>query len=219
MDFFVDTFQGTGPLASHISDSGLSWTVLTSSPPGNPQVADGLIYPLVTGLGTVLCDARTSISLNSTSNTFTVRADVLWNWNPDNYNGFFGIGIQSSAGTFEVTIELYADIGPSIFIGGDIGYLPVLDLVSGHNVLEAALDMENQIVSIYVNGVLTYYGPKVQSFTAPFGAYVAFSNGASTAGPPYATIVVNELKITDEAPVPPTPDAFWTNKVKTREVL
>lgn len=220
MDFFLDTFQGTGPLASHTSDSGLAWTVINSAPPGNPQVANGLIFPLVTGAGTVLSDARSEIVLTSTSNTFTVRADVNWNWDADNFNGFFSIGIRSSASTFEMSIQLFADIGPSIYIGvGDVTYASVTSLVNGHNVLEAALDLENQVASFYVNGVLAYYGPKYQTFTTPFGAYVAFNNGDGSTGPPFATIVVNEMKITDEAPVPPTPDAFWTNKVKTREVL
>ncbi|UXJ54872.1 hypothetical protein [Pseudomonas citronellolis] len=214
---FEDNFLGTGLLSSHVSDSGHGWTPITQIPINCAQVSNGLIGGAFNGVGGFIFDFK-SQNLTSDADTVTIEAEVEWSTGTGGY-GFVGIGVQGVSGTFEFTISRGIEEGEPVYytyIGSpDVTNIVITNFYEGVNTLKAQLDFANNVSALFVNGVQIYYGPKAQTLSQPYGAYVACSNDYTSTL--HNNLRYNYLRITDEAPQPPVVGEWWRNIVKAVE--
>ncbi len=215
---FEDSFLGSGLLASHVSDSGQSWTILSGAA-RQPTVGGGLVYPTSFSGGEAIYSARSQY-VASTADIVTVEGVIQWDEGSGRY-GFAGIGVHSAAGVFEFSISRGHDYGKGV----DINYIDpmgtgelviITNMVNGPNLLKAQLNFVTGVCALFVNNVQIFFGVKAQSFAAPFGAYLASWSGP-TGSTSMITVSHGSLRITDEAPQAPVVGEWWTNIIKATE--
>lgn len=217
--YFEDNFNGAvgTVLSSHVSDTGQAWTITNQTPANTPQLngSGALRGALANANGYFVYDAH-SATVASPPGGVTVTAEVDLTY-PSGYAGFFGIGIFGGSGTLEFTVVYDQSNGEFItYIGvGPVGNIHVPGVVTnGVNTMSVALDFATNQVALVMNGNQFYYGPKAQSMSLPFGAYVAHTNGDTPAGSPRSIALFNRIVITDDIP---TPTRFWTNLRNAQE--
>lgn len=214
---FLDEFNGGGALVDHISDSGHGWSITSQSPVGTPQLSGaGTLITASTIDGFARFAANSQMVLAAPAATVTLEFD--WYFTPGLYGGFVSVGIISSAGPYEFSIQKFVEEGDLVYIGGEVGYISVPGIVNGRNVISIAVNFETGLSALEVNGNQFYLGAGYQSIGSPFGAYVAFSGGDNSSfPPPYSTAVFHRLTVTDGAPTPPVTGEFWTNIIRAVE--
>lgn len=177
--YLLDTFSGTGNLATHTVDSGHSWTIF--------QLSDDLKELVLNGNGGLIT-TDTDIWVRSTwlppaaPSTYYVEVDLYVKEHPGagspyfrfftkeaNVATFYGphVDIKPNATTGKIDLQLW--LGDSVV--GSFVNIPTNVLVNSTITVRIELTLQNQ-VKVYVNGSLVYTSVPV---TWPTLTFVGFN--------------------------------------------
>lgn len=216
-EYFLDTFQGVGPLSEHLSESGPGWLVANGVLDGTGQVVaqPGELQPknfYVSGrpdlrLPADTQRARWSVALDVDTYTSTGEyTDVGLYLGSDNDFRAYGIRFSDYDGIRRIE-AVFGVEGPTV-------PLPIDTLGVGVNQLAVEVDVENLIFRAYTNGQTTELPIPVEYAVALGGssAYVS----AELYSPRGVSLYLPKLR-TAAIVLGGGVEVFWTRKIKATE--